>query len=100
MAKRKDSELTTEDATDSIAPWQMLEDDEIATLTVRVRELLPDTVYVPFARRIDMPWYACFDRGVDGTGKSIVVVNGSNGSTTAKYTGFGAWFDAATSDRG
>lgn len=100
MAKRNDSEATTEDATDSIAPWQMLEDDEIATLSVRVREIQPDSVYIPFARRIDMAWYACFDRGSDGKGKSVVVVNGSNGAITAKYAGFGTWFDSATSDRG
>jgi len=99
MPKRKDFEPTTEDAPDSIAPWQMLEDDEIATLTTRVRDLQADQAYVPFARRIDKPWYACFDRGADGKGKSVVVVNGSNGAIVITHPGFGAWFDTALSEK-
>jgi hypothetical protein len=99
MLKRKvQEELTTEDAPDSIAPWVMLEDDEIASLSVRARELVPERHFAAFARRIDEPHCACFDRGPEGKGKSVAVVNTKNGEIVTEFSGFTAWFDAALAD--
>ena len=100
MSKKKDSEATTEDATDSIAPWVMLEDDEIASLTVRVRTAVPDRSLTAFAQRKDKGLCACFDRGADGKGKSVVAVELATGSIVRQYTGFGAWFDSALAAAG
>lgn len=98
MFRKKVDERTTEDAPDSIAPWEMLEDDEIASLSVRARELMPERHLAAFARRIDEPHCACFDRGEDGKGKSIAVVNTKTGEIVTEYPGFTAWFDAALAD--
>jgi hypothetical protein len=96
MLKRQPPELTTEDAADSIAPWEMLEDDEIATLTAQLRERDPLRNLTAFARRIDQDTVACFDKGADGKGKAVLVLRHFDNSAQTKelrYPGFGAWFD-------
>jgi len=100
MSKKKENEATTEDATDSIAPWVMLEDEEIESLTTRVRKLVPDRNLTAFAQRTDKGICVCFDRGEDGKGKSVVAVELATGSILRQFTGFSAWFDSALSAAG
>ena len=101
MFKRRKKELTVEDAPDSIAPWEMLEEAEIEAQTVRLHVRWPGRNLIAFARRTDNDSVACFDKGPDGTGKAILVVadlDGADGATERHYPGFGAWFDTALSD--
>lgn len=98
MFKRKRRELTTEDAPDSIAPWEMLSEAEIATQTGRLREMRPDHHWIAFARRLDTDTLACFDKGSDGSGKAVLVITIGD-ATEQYYTGFGEWFDAALAAR-
>ncbi len=98
MFKKKPKELTVEDAPDSLAPWEMLEDAEIAVQTARVVARLQGRTLVAFARRIDTDAVACFDKGIDGTGKAVLVLEGLDAPELAaerRYPGFSAWFDDA-----
>ncbi len=70
MFKKKQRELTVEDAPDSIAPWEMLEEAEIAAQTARLEARFPGRGFVAFAKRLDKDAIACFDKGPDGTGQS------------------------------
>lgn len=101
MFKKKQQELTVEDAPDSIAPWEMLEEAEIAAQTTRVEAQFPKRGFVAFAKRLDKDAVACFDKGPDGTGKAILVlenVDAPEQTAERRYPGFVAWFDAALAD--
>lgn len=101
MFKRREKEPTTEDATDSIAPWEMLDEAQIAAQTARLQDRLPGRTLIPMARRADTDAVACFDKGPGGTGKTVLVVTGLDGPSSpaeAHYPGFSAWFDAALAD--
>ncbi len=101
MFKKKQKELTVDDAPDSLAPWEMLEDAEIAAETARVAARLQGRTLVAFARRLDMDAVACFDKGMDGTGKAVLVLEGLDAPELAaerRYPGFSAWFDDALAD--
>lgn len=101
MFKRKQRELTTEDAPDSIEPWLMLEEAEIAAQTARLRERWPDRHLIAIARRVDRDTLACFDKGPAGTGKAVVVIENADQpdeTTEQHYQGFSGWFDAALAD--
>ena len=95
MFKKRTRERTTEDAPDSIAPWEMLHENEIEDVTARLRKRYP--TLTAFARRTDTGAVACFDKGQDGTAKDVLVVNAEH--TARKfYPSFTAWFDAALAD--
>ncbi len=98
MFKRKQKELTAADAPDSIAPWEMLDEAEIESQTNRLRERRPGRNLVAIARRTDTDAVACFDKGPDGSGKAVLVVEGLDGAAERHYPGFSAWFDAALAD--
>ena len=85
MFKRKRKELTTEDASDSLAPWEMLDEAGIAEQTARLEGRRPGRGLEAIARRLDMDAVACFDKGPDGAAER-------------HYPGFSAWFDAALQD--
>ena len=98
MFKRTVKEPTTEDAPDSIAPWEMLDDAGIATYTAQVRERDPLRNLTAFARRTDQDTVACFDKGADGAGKAVLVLRHIGDPAQTKelrYPGFSAWFDDA-----
>ena len=98
MFRRTSKEPMAEDASDSIAPWEMLEEAGIATWTAQVRAYAPLRALTAFARRIDQETVACFDKGTDGQGKAVVVLRHLDDPAQTKelsYTGFGAWFDDA-----
>ena len=101
MFKRREKEPTTEDATDSIAPWEMLDEAQIAAQTARLQNRLPDRTLLAIARRPDTDAVACFDKGPDGASKAVCVVtrlDGPGDPTEVRYPGFGAWFDSALAD--
>ena len=101
MFKRREKEPITEDATDSIAPWEMLDEVQIAAQTARLQNRLPGRTLLAMARRADTDAVACFDKGPDGTGKTVLVVTGLDGPGSpaeVHYPGFSAWFDAALAD--
>lgn len=98
MFKKKNTEPTTLDAPDSIAPWELLDDADIATISARIKSHHPSENYTAFAKRIDNQIRACFDKGQDGTGKSIALIDVSNGEIVKRYPGFGAWFDDAVEE--
>ena len=101
MFKRREKEPTTEDAADSIAPWEMLDEAQIAAQTARLQNFLPDRTLIPIARRLDTDAVACFDKGPDGTSKAVLVVTGLDGTgppAETDYPGFSAWFDSALLD--
>ena len=82
---------------DSIAPWEMLHDDEIVLVTATLKQRYP--TLTAFARRVDTGALACFDKGPDGTAKGVLVINQEH--TERKfYANFTAWFDAALADAG
>lgn len=96
MFKRKPKPETPEDEQipDSIEPWEMLGADE--TVTAALQERFPH--FAAVARRLDEDTVACFDKGADGTGKTIVVlehVSTMEKTTQRTLSGFGAWFDEA-----
>ena len=98
MFKKKQRELTVADAPDSIAPWEMLEDAEIAAQTARLEARFPGRGFAAFARRLDRDAIACFDKGDDGMGKAVLVLeqlDAPDGAAERRYPGFSAWFDAA-----
>ncbi len=100
MFKRKRKEQTTEDAPDSIAPWEMLDETGIDAQTARLRERRVEPL-IAFARRVDTDAVACFDKGPDGAGKAVLILEGFDapgGATERRYPGFGEWFDAALAD--
>ena len=99
--KKKQRELTVDDAPDSLAPWEMLEEAEIAAQTARVSEQMPGRTLVAFAKRLDTDAIACFDKGPDGNGKAVLVLEQLNAPelrAERRYPGFSAWFDAALED--
>jgi len=101
MFKRKRKELTTEDASDSLAPWEMLDEAGIAEQTARLEGRRPGRGLVAIARRLDTDAVACFDKGPDGAGKAVLVLEGldaPDGAAERHYPGFSAWFDAALQD--
>ncbi len=101
MFKRKQKELLASDASDSIAPWEMLSDADITTQTARMRARWPERNLIAVARRLDKDAVACFDKGTDGTAKAVVVVedlDAADGPAERHYKGFGDWFDAALAD--
>lgn len=94
MFKRRQKEPTTEDASDSIAPWEMLDEAEITAQTARLQDRLPGRNLVAIARRLDTGAVACFDKGMDGAGKAVLVISGlnspkawSSGTTKASVNG-------------
>lgn len=87
-------DATTDDAPDSIAPWVMLHEDEIASFSVQLSE--DDRPLTAFARRTDSGAFACFDKGPDGGKKSVVVLEADG--TERTFLSFSAWFDAAVRD--
>ena len=101
MFKKKQRELTVEDAPDSIAPWEMLGDAEIADQTARVQAQFPHRSLIAFAKRMDKDAVACFDKGPDGAGKAVLVLESLDVPSLAaerRYPGFSAWFDAALAE--
>ena len=102
MFKRKQKEPTTEDAPDSIAPWEMLSEAEIASQTAWLKERRMERDLIAFARRLDNGALACFDKGPDGASKAVLVLEdfeAPGGATERRYAGFGEWFDAALAER-
>jgi hypothetical protein len=97
MFKKRRRERTTEDIPDSIAPWEMLHDDEIEETTLSLSGRYP--TFTAFARRTDTDAVACFDKGKDGTAKDIVVINAEH-TERKYYPSFTAWFEAALQDAG
>ncbi len=96
MLKRTPKDPTTEDAPDSIAPWEMLDDTGIAAYTARLRERDSLRPFIAFARRVDQDTLACFDKGADGKGKAVLVLRHFDDPARTKehrYPGFSAWFD-------
>lgn len=101
MFKRKRKEPTVADAPDSIAPWELLDEAEIESQTARLRAHRPGRNLVAIARRTDTDAVACFDKGPDGAGKAVLVLEGldaEGGGAARHYPGFGEWFDAALMD--
>ncbi len=101
MFKKKQRELTVDDAPDSLAPWEMLEDAEIAAQTARLEARFPDRGFVAFAKRLDRDAVACFDKGPDGTGKAVLVwenLDAPAETAERRFPGFIAWFDAALAE--
>ena len=101
MFKKKQKELTVEDAPDSLTPWEMLEDAEIAAQTARLDARFPGRGFVAFAKRLDRDAVACFDKGPNGTGKAVLVLEGldaPDGAAERRFPGFVAWFDAALAE--
>ena len=101
MFKKKQREPLASEATDNIHPWEMLDEAGIAAHTARLRERWPDRHLIAFARRLDRDALAAFDKGPDGAGKAVIVVEGLDGKgepTETPLPGFGAWFDAALAD--
>ena len=95
MFKKRKRELTTEDAPDSIEPWTMLHEDEVAQVTAGLKKRYP--TLIAFAKRTDNGAIACFDKGPDGTAKGVLVINQEH-TERKYYTNFSAWFDAALAD--
>ena len=101
MLRKKQRELTVADAPDSIEPWEMLDEAEIAAQTARTEARFPGRTLIAFAKRLDKDAVACFDKGPDGAGKAVLVLeNLDSPDLTAerRYPGFSAWFDAALAD--
>lgn len=101
MFKKKQRELTVEDAPDSMAPWEMLEEAAIAAQTARLEARFPSRGFVAFARRLDRDAVACFDKGLDGTGKAVLVwenIDAPGLTAERRFPGFVAWFDAALAE--
>ena len=99
MFKSRQKEPTAADAPDSIAPWEML--DEAEAQTARLRERRPGRNLVAIARRTDTDAVACFDKGPDSAGKTVLVMedlDGMDGGAARHYKGFSDWFDAALAD--
>jgi len=99
--KKKQRELTVDDAPNSLAPWELLEEAEIAKQTTRVSAQMSGRTLVAFARRLDTDAVACFDKGADGTGKAVLVLEQLDTPelrAERRYPGFSAWFDAALAD--
>ena len=102
MFKKKPTGPTTEDVTDSIEPWEMLDDAGIATHTARIRARDPRRALTAFARRVDQDTLACFNKGGDGKSKAVVVlrhVDDPAQTQEHRYPGFSAWFDDAPRGR-
>lgn len=100
MFSRKPRELTTEDAPDSIAPWEMLDEAQIAEQSARMQLLQPGRTVVAFAHRLDRTTLACFDKGAQGTGKAVVVFDENAGEIQeTRHSSFGEWFDAVVAER-
>ena len=101
MFKRREKESTAEDAMSSIAPWEMLDEGQIAIQTARLQNRLLGRTLIPIARRLDTDAVACFDKGPDGTSKAVLVVTDMDGPSLpaeTHYPGFSAWFDVALAD--
>ena len=101
MFKRREKESTAEDAMSSIAPWEMLDEAQIAIQTARLQNRLPGRTLIAMARRSDTDAVACFDKGPDGTSKAVLVVTDMDGPSLpaeTHYPGFSAWFDVALAD--
>lgn len=101
MFKRKQKELTTANAPDSIEPWEMMSEAEIESQTAWLREHRQERNLIAFARRLDKDTLACFDKGPDGSGKAVLVLenfDAPGGALERRYSGFGEWFDAALAD--
>ena len=101
MFKSRQKEPTAADAPDSIAPWEMLDEAEAEAQTARLRGQRPGWNLVAIARRTDTDAVACFDKGPDGAGKTVLVMedlDGMDGGAARHYKGFSDWFDAALAD--
>ena len=99
--KKKQRELTVEDAPDSLAPWELLEEADIAAQSARISAQMPGRTLVAFAKRLDTDTIACFDKGPDGNGKAVLVLEQLDAPelrAECRYPGFSAWFDAALED--
>ena len=95
MFKKRKRESTTEEMPDSIAPWEMLHEDDTERYTERVSKRYP-TLKV-FARRTDTGDLAGFNMGDDGKANSVIVVNAAQ-TERKHYANFTAWFDSALQD--
>ncbi len=93
--KRRNKEATSADAPDTLGPWEMLHEDEIASVSARLREYDPARHLTAFARRNDTGAFACFDKDEAGKNKGVVILY-HDGREQA-YPSFTAWFDAAAS---
>ncbi len=101
MFKSRRKEQTAEDAPDSIAPWEMLSEADGAVQTARLQAPRPGQHLVAFARRLDADAVACFDKGPDGAGKAVLVLENPDapgGVIERRYAGFGEWFDSALAE--
>ena len=100
MFKSRQKEPTAADAPDSIAPWEMLDEAEAEAQTARLRGQRPGWNLVAIARRTDTDAVACFDKGLDGAGKAVLVIEGLDTAdgVARHYKGFSDWFDAALAD--
>ena len=98
MLNKKKQELSTEDAPNSIEPWEMLDEERMESVAEKLRKHYPDKNYAPIARRIDSDLRVCFDKGPEGKGKGIVIVNELGGSVVKTYNGFVEWFDEAVAE--
>lgn len=102
MFKRKQKELLASDAPDSIAPWEMLSEEGIERQTAWLSQRRTEPHLIAFARRLDSDALACFDKGQDGLGKAVLVLENfesPGGAVERRYAGFGEWFDTALADR-
>lgn len=93
--KKRTREATSADASDTLGPWEMLHEDEIASVSTRLREYDPARHLTAFARRNDTGAFACFDKDEGGKNKGVVVLY-HDGREQA-YPSFTAWFDTAAS---
>ena len=95
--KKRHKEATTDEAPDSLGPWEMLHEDEIASISARLRE--DDDGgrrLTAFARRRDIGALASFDQDENGKNKGVVVL--FQDGRERQFANFSAWFDAALAD--
>jgi hypothetical protein len=91
---------TTADMPETIGAWEMLSEAAAEKLKPALAERYPNDNLAPIARRAGNRHVACFDRGQDGKGKSVVVlrVEGAGG-IVRRYERFTEWFDSALADK-
>lgn len=94
--KKRHKEPAASDAPDSLGPWEMLHEDEIASISVRLREYDEGRRLTAFARRTDIGAFAAFDQDEAGKNKGVVVIFPDG--RERPFASFGAWFDAALAD--
>jgi len=77
-----------------------METSHVQKQTERTRGQRPGRNLVAIARRTDTDAVACFDKGLDGAGKAVLVIEGLDTAdgVARHYKGFSDWFDAALAD--